>query len=128
MNLRNVLSGTVLFIALPALLGLPARAADERACTGEIQASLDREERDADKVRAHFVVEVRTEVACARVTYDLIVQELLPNLQWKSVRKTGRLETHKGTAKQKVEHVMGSGLRLLGHEAEIVSCVPCDAE
>ena len=100
----------------------------EEACKADVSAAIEREERDAEQVRVHFDLEFTTEIRCAQLTYDLTVQEMLPNLQWKSVRKSGQLKVHHGKAERKVVHVMSADLRLLGHEASIVTCIPCDVE
>jgi len=68
---------------------------------------------------------VTSKAACVSATYDLILVELLPNGQWKSVRKTRRLELPSGAATDLVVHVMASDLKLLEHEARIVECSPC---
>ena len=81
--------------------------------------------RDSEQTRLHFTVDVTSETVCASVTYDLIIQERLPNLQWKSVRKTGHVKVRHGKGRQQVVHVMSAELGVLGHETRIVSCEPC---
>ena len=117
------------FTVFLLLVGLATPvAAESTECLGEIEATLETEDRQPDKVRLHFTVEVVTETPCAHVTYDLIIREMLPNLQWKSVRKTGRLKVHHGKGSDKVKHEMSPNLRIMGHSAEIVECDSCSKE
>ena len=126
MAVRHVTLGTrpaVLLFVL-CLATQPSLAAP-RTCDAEITAALqDRQETD-EGVRLEFAVELTSNEDCASATYDLILVELLPNGQWKSVRKTRQIELKTGTASELVEHVMASDLKLLEHEARIVECAQC---
>jgi hypothetical protein len=113
-----------LFLLLALLAGQPAPAA-EQECIAEITAELrDRQETD-EGIRLRFAVEVSSDVDCASATYDLILVELLPNGQWKSVRKSRQIELRGGEASDLVEHAMTADLRLLEHDARIVDCTRC---
>lgn len=113
----------VLSVAL-CLTVQPSLAAP-RNCDVEITAALqDRNETDAG-VRLQFAIELTSNEGCASATYDLILVELLPNGQWKSVRKTRRIGLENGAASDLVEHEMASDLKLLEHEARVVECAGC---
>jgi len=113
----------VLLIAT-CLAGQPSWAGAQN-CDAEISAALQGQQRVDEGVRLEFVVELTSKEDCASATYDLILVELLPNGQWKSVRKTRRIELKAGTASDLVEHVMASDLKLLEHEARVVECARC---
>jgi hypothetical protein len=104
--------------------GQPSLAAAKN-CDAEISAALQGQQEVDEGVRLEFVVELTSKEDCASATYDLILVELLPNGQWKSVRKTRRIELKAGTASDLVEHVMASDLKLLEHEARVVECARC---
>jgi hypothetical protein len=113
-------------LAIVWMAGQPALAAPPE-CAAEITAELKSKGEVDDGIRLEFDVHVISKEACASVTYDLILVELLPNGQWKSVRATHRLELRAGTATALVQHVMASDLRLLEHEARVVECSPCES-
>jgi hypothetical protein len=100
-------------------------SADTQTCVAEITSALQGQQETDDGVRMEFVVDLTSKEECASATYDLILVELLPNGQWKSVRKTRRIELKAGVASDLVEHVMASDLKLLEHEARVVECARC---
>jgi len=106
------------------LAGQPSLAASQ-TCDAEISATLQDRQKTDEGVRLEFVVELTSTEECASATYDLILVELLPNGQWKSVRKTRRIELKAGVASDLVDHVMASDLKLLEHEARVVECARC---
>ena len=112
------------FLFVVCLAGQPSLAAAQE-CVAEITAELQGQHQIDEGVRLEFAVELTSKDDCASATYDLILVELLPNGQWKSVRKTRRIELKTGRASDLVEHVMSSDLKLLEHEARVVECVPC---
>ncbi|HXV75958.1 MAG TPA: hypothetical protein VD788_06510 [Candidatus Polarisedimenticolaceae bacterium] len=112
-------------LALGAALLAPMTGAEDDACRAELAVTLDREEVRDDVKLLHFTVTGACDRGCAAVTYDLVIQQVLPNLQWKSVRRTGRLEVRDGRGSDEVVHTMSRDLRLLGQDAVSVSCEPC---
>jgi hypothetical protein len=106
------------------LVGQPALAAAQE-CVVDITAELQDQQRTDEGIRLIFAVELTSDEVCASATYDLILVELLPNGQWKSVRKTRRVELRPGKASDLVEHLMASDLKLLEHQARVVDCTPC---
>ena len=112
------------FLAVVWMAGQPVLAAPPQ-CAAEITAELKSKGEVDDGIRLKFEINMTSKEACANVTYDLILVELLPNGQWKSIRKTHRLELQAGAATDLVEHVMASDLTLLEHEARVVECSPC---
>ena len=105
--------------------GLPPRAAPA-GCDAEIAAELTSKGEVDDGIRLEFEIAMTSKETCTDTTYDLILIELLPNGQWKSVRKTRRLEMRSGSAIDVVQHVMASDLTLLEYEARVVECHPCE--
>jgi hypothetical protein len=94
-------------------------------CSAEVTAELqDRRETDRG-VRLEFSIELVSPEECAGATYDLILVELLPNGQWKSIRKTSHVDIVSGKANDVVEHVMAADLKLLEYEARVVDCTRC---
>jgi hypothetical protein len=111
------------------LVGLAAQpslvAAQE--CSAEIVAELQDRQKTDEGIRLQFAVELTSDESCASATYDLILVELLPNGQWKSVRNTRQIDLRNGEAGELFEHVMASDLKLLEHEARVVECTPCNS-
>jgi hypothetical protein len=114
---------TVLLFVL-SLAAQPSLAAP-RDCDAEITATLQGRHETDQGVKLEFAVELTSNEDCATATYDLILVELLPNGQWKSVRKTRKIQLETGAASDLVEHVMASDLKLLEHEARVVECGGC---
>jgi hypothetical protein len=115
----------LILLTILATLALPVAAA-EADCPATGRVSLGGEERESDRIRVWFDVTVETEPACALVGYDLIVIEMLPNKQWKSVRRSGRIRTEDGAGGQRVFHEMSADLTLIGQDVQVVSCAPCE--
>ena len=105
--------------------GDPPALAATGECVAEITAELKGQQKVDGGIRLRFEVELTSKTACISATYDMILVELLPNGQWKSVRLTRRIELTSGAATDLVEHVMASDLKLLEHEARVVECAPC---
>ena len=106
------------------LAGQPCMAAVQE-CVVEIRADLQDQQKTDEGIRLHFAVELSSDDLCASATYDLILVELLPNGQWKSVRQTRQVELSNGKASDLVEHEMAPDLKLLEHEARVVDCTRC---
>jgi len=91
----------------------------------EITAGLEDQQKTDEGIRLHFAVELTSDDLCTSTTYDLILVELLPNGQWKSVRQTRQVELRNGEASDLVEHEMAPDLKLLEHEVRVVDCTRC---
>jgi len=113
-----------IFMFLLLLAGQAAPAA-EQGCVAEITAELQDQQRTDEGIRLMFTVELTSDQECASATYDLILVELLPNGQWKSVRKSRQIELRDGKANDRVEHAMAPDLRLLEHDARVIECTRC---
>jgi hypothetical protein len=114
------------FLALVLLLFAPFPSAAGSDCAAEISATIQGREEVDGGVRLEFEVELTSQEQCADATFDLVLVEVLPNGQWKSVRLTRRAEIRGGTSVTTVEHVIASDLTLLEHEARVVECHPCN--
>jgi hypothetical protein len=109
----------------------PAGMADDefppRECKPDFQVELENRTESDEVVRLDFRVDLTTAESCAEVGYDLIVEELLPNGQWKSYRLRRHVAARDGVASQVVEHTMSTDLKLLGHRVLLVECRLCEA-
>jgi hypothetical protein len=125
---RNVRSVSVLLaLAVGAAICGAAVASTGEGCGAEIDATLESRQDEGDGERLRFAIAVEAEASCAEVTYDLVLVELLPNQQWKSVRLSGRAEVQDGRGSARVEHVVAREIELIEHEARVVACRRCDA-
>ena len=112
------------------LLGAAAPAiADEGteapACAVQAKVELESKESSEGSVRLVFGVRLDAACECASVTYDLVLEELLPSKQWKAVRETRRIDLRGTTAEERVEHRMSADIELLGYSAKPVETTPC---
>ena len=112
------------FLLFVCLAGQPLLAGAQE-CLVEITAELQDQQKTDLGIRLRFAVELTSDEDCASATYDLILVELLPNGQWKSVRKTRQVELRAGKASDLVEHEMTPDLKLLEHEVRVVDCARC---
>ena len=112
-------------LVLLCLAGHPVPAGSPD-CVAEITAGLQDQQKTDEGVRLRFAIELTSDEVCASATYDLILVELLPNGQWKSVRETRSVELATGKASDLVEHLMAPDLKLLEHEARVVDCSRCN--
>jgi len=117
----NKLIGMAFTVAL-LCLAAPAVVSDE--CTAEVSATL---EHQGDS-RLQFSVEVSTSESCARIEYDLVVEEQMPNGQAKRIRQTRFVKLDDGSLTELVEHRLAQGHRMLSYEARFVSCQGCDLD
>ena len=113
-----------LFLVL--ILGLLAAPAawSQDECEAYVNASLETNEQ-GEVTHLQFSVEVSTSESCARIEYDLILEELLPNGQTKKERIPRFVKLNDGDLNEMVRHEMSSSLQLLNHEAKVVSCQTC---
>ena len=113
-----------LFLVLVlGLLAAPAALAQED-CEAYVNASLETNEQ-GEVTHLQFSVEVSTSESCARIEYDLILEELLPNGQTKKERIPRFVKLNDGSLNEMVRHEMQSSLQLMNHEAKVVSCQKC---
>ena len=100
----------------------------ESDCDADIEVELvDRSETD-ETIRLEYEVDMTSDAACAEVRYDLVVNELLPNGQWKSFRRSRSAALRNRSFSETVVHTMASDLKLLGHRVVLASCVRCETE
>ena len=109
---------------LAVLCFAPALAAPEPEECGEAKLSvelLDQQEGDG-QVRFRFEVKIEAGASCSALTYDFLVEEMLPNLQAKTVRQPRQVELKDGKLTEIVEHSMTTDLKLLGYDVDLVEC------
>ena len=128
MRERGKAFGSVgLLIVALALLGAQGARADE-GCSAKVAAELASQEPSGKEVRLVFDVSLEASCACSSVTYDLVLEELLPNKQWKAVRETRTVEVHGATGTDRVEHRMSSDIKLIGHSVKAVESTTCEPD
>jgi len=114
---RVVLGALVLGVWLVS----PAAAGE---CTPELGVELQHQEQDGAVTHLQFAVNIRVSEDCARIHYDLLIEELLPNGQTKRIRKPGFVKLDDGSEVELIEH--DTELKVLSHEVKLVSCNTCD--
>ena len=125
MNMNNdkIRTLAVSFVLVVSLLAAPSLLSQED-CTAYVNATLERSEQ-GEITQLEFDVEVSTSENCARIEYDIILDELLPNGQTKKERIPRFVKLNDGGYDEVVEHKIASSIQLLSHEAKIVSCQKC---
>lgn len=113
----------VVLVAL-GMLHAPATGADG-TCEVKVAAELESQEASEDTILLVFDVRLEASCDCASATYDLVLEELLPNQQWKAVRETRRVDLRGASATDRVEHRMGAEIKLLGFSVKPVESTPC---
>ena len=97
----------------------------EESCGVKVAAELSNQEPSGKSVRLVFDVSLEGSCDCATVTYDLVLEEQLPNAQWKAVRETRSVEMRGATGSDRVEHLMSQEIKLIGYSARAVESTVC---
>ena len=116
---------TILAFCGVLLLATAAGFAQESNCDAFAQATLDTDEQGGVK-HLQFTVEVSTSENCAKIEYDLVIDELLPNGQTKKERLPRFVKLDDGSLTEMVRHEIPASFELRSYEAKVVSCVKCD--
>ena len=95
-------------------------------CSAEAEADLEHKVPDGDSVHLQFSVDVSTQSDCAKILYDLVIEEMLPNGHTKKIRKPNVITLHDDSVSASIRHTMPSSHEMLSYEAKIVSCQPCE--
>ena len=106
------------------LLASVAGFAQESNCDAFAQATLETDEQGG-VTQLEFAVQVSTSEDCAKIEYDLILDELMPNGQVKKERLPRSVHLNDGSFAEVVEHKIPASFQLTHYEAKIVSCVKC---
>jgi len=93
-------------------------------CAPELGVELQHKEQDGAVNHLQFAVSIRATEDCARIHYDLIIEELLPNGQTKRIRKPGFVKLNDGSEDELIEHE--TELKVLSYEVKLVGCNTCD--
>jgi len=112
----------ITFITSLLCLAAPVAVLGEDDCTADVRATLEHEE----QTRLQFSVEVSTSASCAKIEYDLIIEEQTSDGQAKRVRKIRYVKLNDGSLTELVEHKLPPGHRMLSYEAKVEKCMPCD--
>ena len=91
-------------------------------CAAEVSVDLTSEEAKDGKILLRFDVELRASSDCSTLSYDLLIEELLPNKQTKIIRLPREVELENGARSETVEHSMTTDLKMLGYDANLVAC------
>jgi hypothetical protein len=116
---------TILAFCGVLLLATAAGFAQESNCDAFAQATLDTDEQGGVK-HLQFTVEVSTSENCAKIEYDLVIDELLPNGQTKKERLPRFVKLDDGSLTEMVRHEIPASFELRSYEAKVVSCVKCE--
>lgn len=119
---RNWIEMLATAVALALCLVLVSPVSARQECEVEISAEVKTSEENDGRVRHEFDVQLTAGGECSMIAYDLILEVMLPNLQWKSIRLARQVELDGGSATDVVEHLTTSDLELLSHRTLIVSC------
>lgn len=122
------LGRTFLPLGMLFLCTVPTLAAEgDPPSTCEVLTKVELESKEPSEGSVKLVFDVRLDAGCecASVTYDLVLEELLPNKQWKAVRETRRIDLRGAAAEDRVEHRMAADIELIGFSAKPVETTPC---
>jgi hypothetical protein len=127
------LARTVLSLGLPILCAASLAAAapegepEAAPPTCDVLTKVELESKEPSEGAVKLVFDVRLDAGCecASVTYDLVLEEKLPNKQWKAVRETRRVDVRGAAAEERVEHRMAADIELIGYSAKAVETTPC---
>lgn len=112
------------FAVVLSLVSSPSGLAQDGGCEASVQATLDTDE-EGNLQTLSFHCEVSTTENCAKIEYDLILDELLPNGQTKKERLPRLVKLNDGAYEEIVKHQIPASVELSNYEAKIVSCVRC---
>ena len=118
--------GLLVVVALATLcvmLSPDGRA--QEGCEAYVEADLKYTHEGMEVDMYEFQVDVRTDEDCARIHFDLVIEELLPNGHTKKIRKPGFAKLNDGSYSSVMKHRMSADFEMLGFEAKIVSCERC---
>lgn len=121
---------TIVPLSLLLAVAAPARAAagpDPDGCGADLRTELVERTESEDRVDFRFRVDIVAAPACAELSYDFLVEEMLPNRQTKTERKPRHVTLEEGRRSEIVEHSMSTDLELLGYAVRLVDCA-CAAE
>jgi len=95
-------------------------------CSASALAKLARENVEDDFTDLQFDVEVSTGERCAKIVYDLVIEEQLPNGHANQIRIPREVKLDDGSLQEMVRHRLAPRHRLLEYEARIHTCEPCN--
>ena len=126
MDKHGRIRGLFAVLALATLcVVLSPEGRTQDGCEATANADLKYTQEGTDVDMYEFQVEVETGEDCAKITYDLIIDELLPNGQTKKIRKVRYVQLNEGSLSEVIEHRMSADFELRDYEAKIVSCERC---
>ncbi len=114
---------SILLLAVVCLSIAPAQAVPtENKCAAEVSIELASQEERDGMTLLRFTVELHAAADCSTLSYDLLIEEMLPNKQTKIVRLPREVELEGGSRSETVEHSMTTDLTMLGYDASLVAC------
>jgi hypothetical protein len=119
---------TILLLGVLLLCAASANAAEgDPPATCDVLTKVELESKEPSEGAVKLVFDVRLDAGCecASVTYDLVLEEKLPNKQWKAVRETRRIDLRGAAAEDRVEHHMAADIELIGYSVKAVETTPC---
>ena len=113
----------LLLLLLPfAVCAAASAAPDPAACGAELTAVLLERTESDERVEFRFRVDIVAAPGCSELSYDFMVEEMLPNKQTKTVRKPRSVALEEGKRSEVVEHSITHDLELLGYAVRLVEC------
>jgi hypothetical protein len=123
---------TALRLAAPVLVcgslwaaGIASAAVETvepETCGAELAAEMLERSEEHGEIHFRFEVEIAAKETCSALTYDFMVEEMLPNKQTKTVRKPRHVALRAGQGGEVVEHSITDDLELLGYAVRLVAC------
>jgi hypothetical protein len=107
-----------------SLVSSPRILAQDGDCTASAEATLDTDE-EGNIQMLSFHVEVSTSENCAKIEYDLVLDELMPDGQTKKERLPRQVDHSDGSYEEIVQHKIPASFQLSSYQAKIVSCQRC---
>ena len=118
-------TGSAMLVGIALVLAPAAVATQQEGCDVRAAVELESREPGDDAIRLVFDVRLEASCECASATYDLVLEELLPNRQWKAVRETRRVELQGSRATDRIEHELDKDIELIGYSVKTVDSTPC---
>jgi len=110
-------------LALVCLSIAPGAAVPtDNECAAEVSVDLASQEENDGMILLRFAVELHAAAECSALSYDLLIEEMLPNKQTKIIRMPREVELEDGSRSETVEHSMTTDLKMLGYDVSLVAC------
>lgn len=128
MRSNRPLRKTVALLVLCPLLFSVLGAKKVGDCDARVRATLEGRNKEGDRTKVEFSVEVTSETNCADVVYDVVVEQRTPDNLIHRVRIPRQARLSQGRFSEVVKHEVAPGHAYLSHKAKVVECWRCRNE